>query len=90
MKQLLTIIVIITLMTSCSNRRSGNRPVKAALEADSASFRAKRIYYTNDSTYTDSYESMYIELIKVPFGYRPGDTIMTSSSETFVLRERIK
>lgn len=56
--------------------------------ADSVTFRAKRIHFSETLTW----ESFNIELVKVPFGYHPTDTIVIvefEKAETYRLMERV-
>lgn len=92
MKRLLSVLILslLVVVSSCNNSRSGNRALTLVdstikLPADSVVFRA-RYYYIGEET---TFQSNFTELLKVPFGYRPGDTILVDR-KYYVLRERVK
>ena len=95
------IIVALAIMIfgdSCnSNSRSGQRTREnigvspnTQVLTDSVLFRAKQVFF--DSSMIT--QSIYVELIKVPYGYHPTDTIYISSDhsirgKTYRLLERV-
>ena len=91
--QTIAIIMLALLMcfagSSCSDDYSGNR-MKSTLysvpkdaTSDSLTFRARAIYYYDNSN-LGAVISQYTDLVKVPKGYFAGDTVMIEL-QTYIL-----
>lgn len=77
---------------SCESSRSGHY-VKSNVTADSSVWRCNQLYfpYSRDSSLYDApiVRSCYVELHKLPNGYRPNDTVYLDNGATIILKERL-
>lgn len=94
MKQLLIVLSLIGILTSCGSSYSGNRKPKTAgvIPTTNSGYRDVpfRAHYTWLSTVTyDRLVSDNVEIIYADSAFRAGDTILVGNKD-YILSERVK